>query len=120
MLEDQFCYRRGGVMSSVLKKNKDFLYYLLHKNTPLIQKRAIIFTASETQIAAVAEILFNISAGVIPLPKKTRLLLSKYKSLVQKANKAKGKGVSKLLTKKYVQVCDLLLSVKNIILDLIA
>ena len=80
-------------MSSTLKKNKAFLNYLLHKNTPLSQKRALIFTASETQIAAVAEILFNISAGVIPLPKKARLLLIKYKGLLQKANKSKAKGI---------------------------
>ena len=106
-------------MSSTLKKNKAFLNYLLHKNSPLSQKRALIFTPSETQIAAVAEILFNISAGVIPLPKKARLLLIKNKALLQKAKKSKGRAVSKLLTSKYILVCDLLLSVKNIILDLI-
>ena len=107
-------------MSSLLKKNNVFLNYFLHKNTPLNQKRALIFTASESQISAVAEILFNISAGVIPISKKARLLRIKYKPLLQKANKLKGKVVSKLLTKKYNQVCDLLLSVKSVILDLIA
>lgn len=107
-------------MSSALKKNKRFLSFLLDKNTPLNQKRAVIFTASETQLTAVAEILFNISAGVLPLPKKTRELLQKHRSLIQKANKAKGKAKLKFLSAKYNKVCDLLLSVRNIILDLIA
>ena len=107
-------------MSSTLKKNKGFLNYLLNKNTPLNQKRAIIFTASEAQLAAVVEILFNISAGVIPLPKTARLLLIKHKSLIKKVNKSKGKVAGKLVSKQYSQVCDLLVSVKNIILDLIS
>ena len=107
-------------MSSVLKKNKHFLSFFLDKNTPLNQKRAVIFTASETQLTAVAEILFNISAGVLPLPKKARDLLQKHRHLIQKLNKAKGKAKSKFLSAKYSQVCDLLLSVRNIILDLIA
>lgn len=104
-------------MSSALKKNKRFLSFLLDKNTPLNQKRAVIFTASET---AVAEIIFNISAGVLPLPKKTRELLQKHRLLIQKANKAKGKAKLKFLRAKYNKVCDLLLSVRKIILDLIA
>ncbi|MEW8563464.1 MAG: hypothetical protein AB2541_15230 [Candidatus Thiodiazotropha sp.] len=107
-------------MSSALKKNKRFLSFLLDKNTPLNQKRAVIFTASETQLTAVAEIIFNISAGVLPLPKKTRELLQKHRLLIQKANKAKGKAKLKFLRAKYNKVCDLLLSVRNIILDLIA
>ena len=105
-------------MSTARKINKRFFGFLLDKNTPLNQKRAFIFTASETQITAVAEILFNISAGMLPLPKKTRKLLQKHRFLIQKLNKAKGK--SKFLSAKYNQVCDLLLSVRNIILDLIA
>lgn len=107
-------------MSSVLKKNKLFLSYLLDKNTPVNQKRAVIFTASETQLTAVAEILFNISAGVIPLPKKAKVLLQKHRLFIEKANKASGKARIKLLNTKYNQVCDLLLSVRKIILDLIA
>lgn len=107
-------------MSSALKKNKRFLGFLLDKNTALNQKRAIIFTASETQLTAVGEILFNIIAGVLPLPKKTRELLRKHRLLIQKLNKAKGKTKSKFLGAKYIQVCELLLSVRNIILDLIA
>lgn len=107
-------------MSSVIKKNKLFLNYLLNKNTPLNQKRAVIFTASDTQLTAVAEILLNISAGVIPLPKRARTLLQIHRLFVQKANKAKGKARLKFLSAKYHQVCDLLLSVRKLILDLIA
>lgn len=106
-------------MSSALKKNKHFLNYLLDKNTPLKQKRALIFTASEAQLTAVAEILFNISGGVIPLPKKARALLQKHRLFIKKANKTKGKSRSKLLSAKYERVCDLLLSVRKIILELI-
>lgn len=107
-------------MSSLLKKNKLFLEYLLDKNTQLNQKQAIIFTGSDTQLNTVAEILYNISTGVIPVSKNTRNLLQKHRLLIKKINKVSGKARSKLLRSKYKQVCDLLLSVRNLILDLLA
>ncbi|MCG8032161.1 MAG: hypothetical protein N0E59_23445 [Candidatus Thiodiazotropha taylori] len=107
-------------MSSVLKKNKLFLKNLLDRNTPLNQKRAIIYTASDRQLSAVAEIVFNVGAGVIPLPKTARILLKKYRLFIEKANRLKGKARSKLLTERYKQVCDILLSVGKIVLEIIA
>ena len=67
----------------MLRKNKVFLEYLLNKNTPLIQKQALIFTASDTQLNSVSEIIHNLNAGIIRLSNNCKALLKKTQKVVK-------------------------------------
>lgn len=107
-------------MSSTLKKAKPFLELLLENSTPLNQKHALLFSACDFQANAVVEILYNLTAGVIPLSKTTKQLLLKYRKLIQGIIKGSIKGRAKRIRLKYKNICDILVSVRSIVLGLIA
>lgn len=107
-------------MSSNLRKAKLFLACLLDKFTPLNQKHALVFTASELQVKAVAEIVYNLNAGVIPLPKSTKALLQKNKKLIRGIIRASARAKSKLIRDGYKRVCELIGSVRRLVLELLA
>ena len=106
-------------MTATLKKAKPFLVLFLDRSTSLNQKHALLLTASAFQAKAVAEILHNISGGLLPVPKQTKLLLRKYKFLLKGISKGTLKSKIKTLRSKYKRVCDLLISVRKLVLDLL-
>lgn len=65
-----------------LKKNHHFLH-MLAKATPM-QKRALLRTATNSQISSLCEICLNILAGHIPLNIKR---LKKFKDTIRKLSK---------------------------------
>lgn len=106
-------------MSATLNRAKPFLALFLDRSTSLNQKHALLLTASEFQAKAVAEILYNISGGLLPLTKEAKILLKKNKKLLKGISKGTLKSKIKLLRSKYKQVCDLIISVRKLVLGLL-
>lgn len=102
-----------------MKNAKSFLILLIERTTPLNQRHALLFTASNAQAAAVAEILYNLGAGVVSLPKQCKLLVEKYRKLIQSITKASVKTRSKILRNKYKRICELIISARSLLLELL-
>ena len=107
-------------MSWAVKKSAHFLNLLLDVLTPLNQKHALIFTSSDLQANALAEILLNLSAGLIRLPKQAELVIKKNQPLIKSVNKLKSSKRGSLIRNKYKRVCSIIVAAKKIIIELLA
>ena len=106
-------------MSVSLTKAKPYLILFLDRLTSANQQYALLQTASDFQAKAVAEILYNLSSGVLPLSKNTKLLIKKYKKLFKSVSEGSVKSKINLIRSKYKRVCEILISAKRLILELL-
>lgn len=104
-------------MSDRLSQGQHYLY-LIFTATP-IQKRALIQTSSTAQLKLIAEIVYNALKGQLKLSRKTEKLINKYKSVLTKISEKKQPESRryKLIYKHWRIILNVLLALKNIILD---
>ena len=93
-----------------LREHIDFLK-LLYK-THLLQKRALIDTASVPQLQILFEIVLNTVSGVIELDKETRDKLKKRRTILETIlKKSTSKKRKQLLLRNNIKLLDILLEI---------
>ena len=107
-------------MTPAVKATRHFLSLLVDSQTPLNQKHTLIFTSSSSQAGVLAEIIFNLGAGLIHLPKSAKPVIKRNSSLIKAISEAKTSTRAALIRNKYKRVCSIIVSALKLIRDLLA
>ena len=104
-------------MSETLILNKHFIFLFL--NTSKQQQKVLFETLTNNQILVVSEICYNLLK--LDLDDKTQQIVKKRKKILQKISNHKLtlKNKKKIIIKHYKQLNDILLFIKDKLLELI-
>lgn len=108
-------------MSINLNKAAVYLKLLVDRDITKLQRFGLIYTANKTQISALVEIVHNILAGSVPLPKIVLKTIKRRQAILKEFSNPKNSNKKKvLLIKEHFRLfANVLFIVRDVILKLL-